>query len=147
MPKLANLGRDESLICKRLGCALLAKSDTCPLRPWGITIFCGISTQRAAAAPAPQGLVEELLRPPQPDAAAVQPSQGAQEPPPESLRSPQCPGKEDPLSNPKQGRAAGLAERAPPRPQPARGRDAVAEAAGRRGGCPAPLTVRPTMSA
>lgn len=101
MPKLANLGRDESLICKSLGYALLAKPDTCPLRPWGITIFCGISAQRAAAAPAPQGLVEELLRPPQPDAAAVQPSQGAQEPPPESLRSPPRPGKEDPLPNPK----------------------------------------------
>lgn len=85
MPKLVNLGRDESLICKSLGRAVFAKPGTCPLTPGGTTIFWGISTPRAAAAPQPPGLPEEPLRAPRPDAAAAQPSPGVQEPLPQSL--------------------------------------------------------------
>lgn len=45
----ASLIRDESLIWKSVAFAVFAKLGTCPLRPWGSTVFCGICTQRAAA--------------------------------------------------------------------------------------------------
>lgn len=81
MLRLTSLIRDESMICKSLGFSVFAKLGTCPFRPWGCNINCGVSLQRAAVPLALLSLADELIRTAQQDQARGQPSLGSLVPP------------------------------------------------------------------
>lgn len=107
------------------------------------TFFCGISIQRAAVPLTLLGLIDELIRPPEQDQVAGQPSQGSQAPP---LRVPGqyalCAGVGDLVPETKLGRAPPLPSRrqTPLISKWPSGRRAgrVAQPPGSRRGCPVP---------
>lgn len=100
--------------------------------------LCDLHPERGGSRCGARAWPKNSCAPPSP--AAAQPSQGRRTRLQSPWAGPPLAGKADPLPNPKRGRAAGVAERPlpPPHNTPARGRDAVAEAASRRGGAPRP---------
>lgn len=135
MPKLANLGTDESLICKSLD-VHCSPSQTHAHSGPGASPFSVRSAPRERWQPLRgPGLAQEVPRPRSPVNGAG-PASSVPGQAPRVQRS----GTR--FLIPRGGGPLGLLNAlSPPHNTPARGRDAVAEAASRREGCPSPRKV------